>query len=212
MVARPRRELDIAELLQFPTHGRFIKRDRKFLMEPLYQVDQSPAHNPMDCRDRTALDVSHKRLTLGIIELGPLAGRLAINQRIRATGIEPHNPFGGKTIPRMVFLPALPHNLQTHTADPGRIAAAATIVDLSQRQQPSALVCVLRRPCLAPQCRPVKIRPQSYRCTHGHVLPRPAAIDSDFWRVGNPRLSQPLRRLVEVLGNKPNIISTHTAP
>jgi hypothetical protein len=55
-------------------------------MEPLYQVDQSPAHNPMDRRDRTALDDRYKRLTLGIIELGPLARRLAINQRIRATG------------------------------------------------------------------------------------------------------------------------------
>ena len=86
MVARPRRKFDIAELLQLPAHGRFIKRDRKFLIEPLYQVDQSPAHNPMDRRDRAALDDCHKRLALGIIELGLLAGRLAINQRIRATG------------------------------------------------------------------------------------------------------------------------------
>ena len=59
MGARPRRELDIAELLQLPPHGRFVKRDRKFLIEPLYQVDQSLAHNPMDLWDRTALDDCH---------------------------------------------------------------------------------------------------------------------------------------------------------
>ena len=40
-----------------------------------------------------------------------------------------------------------------------RIAAAAAIVDLRQRQQPSDLVCVRRPPCQAPQRSPVKIQP-----------------------------------------------------
>ena len=109
----------------------------------------------MDRWDGTAFDDRHKRLALGIIEPGPLAGHLAINQPIRPAGIKPRDPFGGKTIPRMVFLPALPHNLQTHTADPGRIAAAAAIVDLHQRQQPSALVRVVHHPCQGLQCRPL---------------------------------------------------------
>ena len=56
MVARPRYQLDITVLVQHPTHGRFVKRDCKFLIEPLCQVDQPPAHNPMDLWDRTALD------------------------------------------------------------------------------------------------------------------------------------------------------------
>ena len=34
---------------------------------------------------------------------------------------------------------SLPHNLQTHTADPGRITPTAAMVDLNKRQQPSAL-------------------------------------------------------------------------
>jgi len=34
MVAGPRREPDMAELSEFPAHGRFVKRDRKFRMEP----------------------------------------------------------------------------------------------------------------------------------------------------------------------------------
>ena len=77
MMARPRRKLDIAELLQLPTHGRFIKRDFEFRIKSPCQVDQPPTHNPMD---RTALDNRHKRLTLGIIELGSPDGRLAIHR------------------------------------------------------------------------------------------------------------------------------------
>ena len=125
----------------------------------------------MDRRDRTALDVSHKRLALGIIELGLLTGCLAINQRLRATGIEPHDPFVGETVHWTVSLSFLPHYLQTHTADPRSITPTAAIVDLSKRQQPSALVRVFRLPCQAPQCRPVKVHPQCYRCTHDHVAP-----------------------------------------
>ena len=96
----------------------------------------------MDRWDGTAFDDRHKRLALGIIEPGPLAGHLAINQPIRPAGIKPHDPVA--------------HNLQTHTADPGRIAAAAAIVDLHQRQQPSASVRVVHHPCQGLQCRPVK--------------------------------------------------------
>jgi hypothetical protein len=77
----------ISSLFQLQTHGRFIKRDFKFRIESLCQVDQPPTHNPMDRRDRTVLDDRHKRLTLGIIELGSLAGRLAIHQPIRPTTI-----------------------------------------------------------------------------------------------------------------------------
>ena len=93
----------------------------------------------MDRWDGTAFDDRHKRLALGIIEPGPIAGHLAINQPIRIAGIKPHDPVA--------------HNLQTHTADPGRIAAATAIVDIHQRQQPSALVRVVHHPCQGFQCR-----------------------------------------------------------
>ena len=38
MMARPRREFDITQLLQFPPHGRLIERDCKFRVEPLHQM------------------------------------------------------------------------------------------------------------------------------------------------------------------------------
>ena len=74
----------------------------------------------MDRRDRTGFDDRCKRLALGIMKLGLLAGPFAINQRIRPAGIEPHNP--------------VPHNLQTCPADPRSIAPAAVIADLSNRR------------------------------------------------------------------------------
>src|SRR3546814_8422707 len=77
MVARPRRELDVAQLSQLPTHGRFIERHRELVVQPLHQVDQPPADNAVDCRDRTALDNLGERLPLGIIEPGTGARRLA---------------------------------------------------------------------------------------------------------------------------------------
>lgn len=52
----------------------------------------------MDRRGRSAFDDRYKRLALGIIELGLIAARFTINQRIRPAGIEPHNPFVRETV------------------------------------------------------------------------------------------------------------------
>jgi hypothetical protein len=128
----------------WPTNGRFIKRDRKFRVEPLCQVSQPPAHNPIDRWDRTALDDRQKGLVLGIIKLSRLTRCLAITERIWATGIELHNPIA--------------HDFQTNAANPCSIAPTAAIVNLSQRQHPAALVRVLRFPCKTLQCRAVKVR------------------------------------------------------
>ena len=56
MMARPRREFDVAQLLQLAPPDGLIEQDRKFVMEPLDQIDQSPAHNLMDRWDRAAFD------------------------------------------------------------------------------------------------------------------------------------------------------------
>jgi hypothetical protein len=42
VMAGPRRELDVAQLLQLAPHRRLVERDGKFVMEPLNQIDQSP--------------------------------------------------------------------------------------------------------------------------------------------------------------------------
>ena len=57
-------------------------------MKTLCQIAQAPTHDPMERRGSTVLHDRRKRLTLGIDELGSLTGRLAIDQPIRAAGIE----------------------------------------------------------------------------------------------------------------------------
>src|SRR3546814_7592895 len=70
------------------------------------QIDQTPANNTMDRRDRTALDRLNKRPALSIIESRPFARRLAIKQTIGTSGVEANHP--------------VTHNLQAHPADPRR--------------------------------------------------------------------------------------------
>jgi hypothetical protein len=77
----------------------------------------------MDCRDRSTLNDLGKRLALRIVELRRLARRLAGNQTIRPVGIETHHP---------VF-----DHLNPDIADPCRIPAPTTIVNLGQRQKPA---------------------------------------------------------------------------
>lgn len=98
MVAMSRLEFDVAQLLQVTADGGLVKRDRKFLMEPLRQIDQLPAHHPVDGRDRAALDNVDQGLALHIAQPRTRARRLAIQQSIRSTGIEPDHP--------------VPHNLK----------------------------------------------------------------------------------------------------
>jgi len=143
MVARPGGEPHIAQLLELAADGGLVERHRELFVQPLHQVDQAPSHDTMDRRDRPALHRLDQRTPLRVIEDRPLARRLAIEQPIGTTGVEPQYPVS--------------HDLQRHSADPGRLAPAAAIVDLRQRQQPPGLRRALRHPCQAPQRRPVEV-------------------------------------------------------
>lgn len=78
MMAWPRGELHVAQLLQLAADGGLVERHSKLVMEPLDQIDQSPAHHSVDRRDRTALDNIDQCLALPIVEPRAGAGRLAI--------------------------------------------------------------------------------------------------------------------------------------
>jgi hypothetical protein len=86
----PCRQLYLAQSLKVLPHGRYIKRHNKFVMKPLDQVDQPPANNAMDRRDRNALDHFDKRSALRIIEQRLSSRRLAIEQTTGTSGAEPH--------------------------------------------------------------------------------------------------------------------------
>jgi len=87
-MARSRRELNIAQFFQLPAHRRHIKRYRKFVIKPPGQINQPPAHNAMDGRDRAALNYFDKRSALRIIEQRLSARCLAIDQPAGTTGVE----------------------------------------------------------------------------------------------------------------------------
>jgi len=92
MVARPRREFDVTQLLQLAADGGLVERDGKLVMEPLGQINQPPTHHSVDCRDRAALDDIDQCLALRIIQPRTGARRFAIQQSVGATGIEPDHP------------------------------------------------------------------------------------------------------------------------
>ena len=52
VMARPCRELAVAHGAQFPTERLLGDRDAEFFEDPLRQIDQSPAHHAVDCRNR----------------------------------------------------------------------------------------------------------------------------------------------------------------
>ena len=107
MMARPRGELDVAQLPELAPHRGHIQRDRKFVMKPLRQIDQPPANNTVDRRDGTLLDNLYERTALRIGKDSTLSGGLAIEQAVRAAGIEPDDPIA--------------NNLQRHTDDLGSL-------------------------------------------------------------------------------------------
>jgi hypothetical protein len=99
----------------------------------------------MDCRDRSTLNDPCKRLALRIVELRRLARRFAVNQTIRPVGIETHYPVSDY--------------LKPDIADPCRIPAPTTIVNLGQRQKPAALTRIFRPLGQSPQRHSIEIFP-----------------------------------------------------
>ena len=82
MMARTSRELAIAHGPQFPAERLLGDRDPEFLEQPLAKIDDPPAHDPMDRRNRPALNDGGKRRPVRAIEPGRLARRFAVDEAI----------------------------------------------------------------------------------------------------------------------------------
>jgi hypothetical protein len=61
--------------------------DTEFFEDPLCEIDQAPAYDAVDRRDRATLDHDHAgdRLALCSVEFGGPAWRLAIQQAVSAS-------------------------------------------------------------------------------------------------------------------------------
>lgn len=106
MMPRPGGQLYVAQLFQLAADAGLVERDGKFVINPLGQVDQPPTHHPMDCRDGAAFDDIDQCLPLRIVQPQTGAERLAIQNSIGPTVIEPDHP--------------VPHNLKPNAVHPGR--------------------------------------------------------------------------------------------
>ena len=97
--------------------------------QPLGQIDDPPAHDTVDRRDRPRRDDLRQRVAVPVIEDRLRPRRFACHQPIWSIGVEANDP--------------IPHNLARHAADKGCIAAAAAVQDRRNRQQSAHLRTVL---------------------------------------------------------------------
>ncbi len=95
-MARPGRELAIAQGPQLAAQGLDADPDAERVPNPLRQVYQAPAHNAVERRGRAVLDYFDQRLALGAVQLGGLAWRLRVDQTLRAALVEAMYPIANR--------------------------------------------------------------------------------------------------------------------
>ena len=88
------------------------------------KIGDPPAHHPVQSQLGTGVHDPGQRLALRCVQQRLLAWSLAADQPLRALRVELHHPFGGKSIPQMVFLHALPRRLQPPAARKRRVPPA----------------------------------------------------------------------------------------
>ena len=130
MMARTRRELAIAHRAQHPAERLFADRNAELGIDPLRQIDETPAHHPVHCRIGADLDDPPERLALRGVEQRSVAWRLAVEKPRGPVCVEGHHP--------------LAHRLPRDTADRRRRVARGAFIDRRQRQQAPGLVGIPR--------------------------------------------------------------------
>src|SRR5258708_25155871 len=145
------RELAIPHGAQFAAQ-RLLGDDAANLLEnPLAKIDDPPAHDPMNRRDRAALDDRGERRPMRVVKPGWLSRRLAVDQALRPLGVELHHPVA--------------NDLRAPPADLGRLGRRRACVNRRQSQKPPRLRPVLRSPRRRPHHLRIKISPE--RNGHG---------------------------------------------
>ena len=121
-------------------------------------MDDPPAHHAVDRRDRPAFERGGQRRAEPVIEPRRLTRRLAVDQAIRALGVELDDP--------------VPNDLPGHAADLGGLRARGAGIDRGQGEQPAGLAGVLRLARECPQLCGIEIRPERDRRGKPPALPR----------------------------------------
>ena len=175
MVARAGGELAPAHGAQFAAQRLLGDADPELLPQPPAQVDETPPHHAVHRRDRAALERRRQRRPVGVAQPRRLARSLAVDQPLRAMGIELQHP--------------VPDDLPRHAADPRRLGPRRSVVDGGHRQKAPRLRGILRPSCRRTQTRRVEIAPER----DGHGEPPPFAISNQKTEArGIPRESPSL--------------------
>ena len=149
MVAGARREFAVAHGAQLPAERLLGDSDAELLKDPLRQIDQPPAHNAVDRRERTILNDLRDNLALGVIELGGLTRRLAVQETNWPARVEPQYP--------------VPDDLKPNATNLRRLGAHCTVIDRCKSQKPTGLRTILRLLRQPTQPRRVEILSKRYR-------------------------------------------------
>jgi hypothetical protein len=108
------RELTITHGAQFAAQRLLGDDDAKLLENPLAKIDDPPAHDPMNRRNRAAFDDRGERRPMRVVKPGWLSRRLAVDQALRSMGVELHHPIA--------------NDLKRHPADLRRLGAPRAFV------------------------------------------------------------------------------------
>ena len=128
-MARTSGQLAIAHGPQFAAERLLGDREAELLPEPLHQIDQAPAHDTMDRRDRAFIELCGQSRAMRVGELGRPAGRLAVEKALRPVRVELHHPVA--------------HDLQRDPADPSGFGPARPVLDRRQSQETPRLWAIL---------------------------------------------------------------------
>jgi hypothetical protein len=152
MMARASRKLAISHLAQHAAQRLPGHDDAELLENPLTKIDDSPAHDPMNRRDRPAFQDRRQRRAMLAVQPRPLPWGLAVDQSVGPLRVELEHPVA--------------NDLKRHAADLGRLAARGPVVDRRKRQQSPRLRPVLRPFRRRAQRTRVKVTPKPNRRRH----------------------------------------------
>jgi hypothetical protein len=91
-MARASRELAIPHLAQCAAQRLLGHDDAKFLENPLAEIDDSPPHDAVNRRNRSALEDRGERSAMLAIQPRRLPRSFAVDQAARPMGVEPERP------------------------------------------------------------------------------------------------------------------------
>src|SRR5271163_4014882 len=98
-MARASRELAITRLAQHAAQRLLGDDDTEFLENPLAEIDDPPAHDPVNRRDWAALDDRGERGAMRPVQPRRLPWRLAVDQAVRALRVELDHPVANDLQP-----------------------------------------------------------------------------------------------------------------